>query len=271
MFEALHPRRPGGRVAVWIVAAIALPRRSRPASARFSLGRPSDRGTLGDLQAVAEFSGTIVGFALLVTAWGMRRGYRLAYVTAVLLVALSGAHGIVQFERCRSARRSLGRWTHRPRRHKRAVHALEYPRRDADRCVPVYHRRPLLRNRRSVRAQKRVRRVTTIVDAVYFTIVTASTVGYGDVTRAPKRRVCSLSRWSSSDRRPWPPRSAACSDPRSIPTSPEPVARQRLVSIPTLPQPDTVRRPAQKSSFSGPMRRSHRSSTPSRPARRSRS
>ncbi|WP_345779413.1 hypothetical protein [Natrinema sp. SYSU A 869] len=74
MFEWLHPRRPGGRIAVWIVAAIALASIATGIGAILTRPALEAGGSVGDLQSAAEFSGTIVGFALLVTAWGMRRG-----------------------------------------------------------------------------------------------------------------------------------------------------------------------------------------------------
>ncbi|PGF16813.1 potassium transporter TrkA [Natrinema sp. CBA1119] len=182
MFEALHPRRPGGRVAVWIVAAIALTSIATGVGAILTRPALETGGTLGDLQAVAEFSGTIVGFALLVTAWGMRRGYRLAYVTAVLLVALSGAHGIVQFRAVSVPLVVLsvggltvlvatsGRFTRSSTLDATQIGAFL-----SIVGVLCYGTAGAYALRSGFDG------VTTVVDAVYFTIVTASTVGYGDV------------------------------------------------------------------------------------------
>lgn len=182
MFEALPPRRPGGRIAVWIVAAIALTSIATGVGAILTRPTLETGGTLGDLQAVAEFSGTIVGFALLVTAWGMRRGYRLAYVTAVLLVVLSGAHGIAQF---RAASVPLvvlsvgglvvlvatsGRFTRSSTLDATQIGALL-----SIVGVLCYGTAGAYALRTGFDG------VTTVVDAVYFTAVTASTVGYGDV------------------------------------------------------------------------------------------
>ncbi|MFC6768242.1 ion channel [Natrinema soli] len=182
MFEALHPRRPGGRVAVWIVAAIALTSITTGVGAILTRPALETGGTLGDLQAVAEFSGTIVGFALLVTAWGMRRGYRLAYVTAVLLVVLSGAHGIVQFRAVSVPLVVLsagglavlvatsGRFTRSSTLDATQIGALL-----SIVGVLCYGTAGAYALRTGFDG------VTTVVDAVYFTAVTASTVGYGDV------------------------------------------------------------------------------------------
>lgn len=182
MFEALYPRRPGGRIAVWIVAAIALTSIATGVGAILTRPALETGGTLGDLQAVAEFSGTIVGFALLVTAWGMRRGYRLAYVTAVLLVVLSGAHGIVQFRAVSVPLVVLsvgglvvlvatsGRFTRSSTLDATQIGALL-----SIVGVLCYGTAGAYALRTGFDG------VATVVDAVYFTAVTASTVGYGDV------------------------------------------------------------------------------------------
>ncbi|QLK27137.1 ion channel [Natrinema zhouii] len=182
MFEAFHSRRPGGRVAVWIVAAIALTSIATGVGAILTRPALETGGTLGDLQAVAEFSGTIVGFALLVTAWGMRRGYRLAYVTAVLLIVLSGAHGIVQFRAVSVPLVVLsvgglvvlvatsGRFTRSSTPDATQIGALL-----SIVGVLCYGTAGAYALRTGFDG------VTTVVDAVYFTAVTASTVGYGDV------------------------------------------------------------------------------------------
>ncbi len=182
MFETLHPRRPGSYVAVWIVVAIALTSIATGVGAILTQPALEAGGTLGDLQAVAEFSGTIVGFALLVTAWGMRRGYRLAYVTAVLLVVLSGTHGIVQFRVVSVPLVVLsvgglvvlvatsGRFTRSSSLDATQIGALL-----SIVGVLCYGTAGAYALRTGFDG------VTTVVDAVYFTTVTASTVGYGDV------------------------------------------------------------------------------------------
>ncbi|WP_231587968.1 hypothetical protein [Halostagnicola sp. A56] len=96
MLERLRSRHPRGRVAVWIVTAIALDSIATGVVAIVTEPAVQAGGLWGDLQAVSEFSGTVLGFALLVSAWGMYRGFRLAYVVSAALVLLSGIHGVVQ-------------------------------------------------------------------------------------------------------------------------------------------------------------------------------
>ncbi|SEW09372.1 ion channel [Natrinema salifodinae] len=182
MLDSLHPRRPGGRVAVWIVAAIALASIATGVGAILTQPVLDPGGLLGDLQAAAEFSGTVVGFALLVTAWGMRRGYRLAYVTAVGLVTLAAAHGIVQFRTLSVPLvvLSLGgllvlvatseRFTRSSSLDATQIGALLA-------IVGVF----CYGTAGAYALRSGFDGVESVVDAVYFTVVTASTVGYGDV------------------------------------------------------------------------------------------
>ncbi|MCU4973064.1 NAD-binding protein [Halobacteria archaeon AArc-m2/3/4] len=181
--DRLRPR-PSGRAVVWLVAAIALVSIGTGVAAIVTEPTLGTTGTLGELQAVAEFSGTVVGFALLVTAWGMRRGYRLAYVAAAVLVFLSAAHGVVQ-SRLLSVPLvvvSVGglvvlvftseRFT---RSSSLTLDATQLGALIAIVGVFCYGTAGAY----ALRAE--FTGVETVVDAVYFTLVTASTVGYGDV------------------------------------------------------------------------------------------
>ncbi|WP_247002089.1 NAD-binding protein [Halosolutus gelatinilyticus] len=180
MLERLRTR--GGRVAIWIVVTVALT--SIVTSLVAIVTGPTIRatGTLGTVQSIAEFSGAVIGFVLLVAAWGMRRGYRLAYVAAAGLVVLAAGHGVVQFrlqsvplvvigsggfvvllltsdQFTRSSSLSgaqLGSLVS-------FVGVLCYG------TVGAYALRDEFAE------------LQTVVDAIYFTLVTASTVGYGDV------------------------------------------------------------------------------------------
>lgn len=182
MLERVRSYRPGGRVAVWLVVAVAVT--SIVTGVVAILTRPTleAAGPLGDLQATAEFSGTVIGFALLVTAWGMRRGYRLAYVTAAALVFLAAAHGAVQF-RLFSVPLfvlSIGGL---------AVLVLTSERFTRSSALASTQLGALVAivgvfcygtaGAYTLRAQ--FAELDTVIDAVYFTLVTASTVGYGDI------------------------------------------------------------------------------------------
>ncbi|WP_207587536.1 NAD-binding protein [Halomontanus rarus] len=176
--------RPSGRAAVWLVVAIALVSIGTGVAAIVTQPTIGTTGTLGELQAAAEFSGTVVGFALLVAAWGMRRGYRLAYVAAAILVFLSAAHGVAQ-SRLLSVPLvvvSVGGLVV-------LVFTSERFTRSSSLTLDATQLGALIAivgvfcygTAGAYALRDEFTGVETVVDAVYFTLVTASTVGYGDV------------------------------------------------------------------------------------------
>ncbi|OAQ54777.1 TrkA-N domain-containing protein [Natrinema mahii] len=182
MLEAFRQRRSDGRVAIVIVTVIALMSIATGIGAILTRPALEGGGSLADLQTAAEFSGTVVGFALLVTVWGMRRGYRVAYLVAVGLVFLSGAHGVAQFRALSlplvllsigglvvlvTASRRFTRASHLNATQVGALLAIV--------GVCCYGTAGAYALRSGFDG------VEGVVDAVYFTVVTASTVGYGDV------------------------------------------------------------------------------------------
>ncbi len=48
------------------------------------------------VQQVAGFTGAVTGFLLLVSTWGLRRGYRTAWYSTVALLPITAAQGLVQ-------------------------------------------------------------------------------------------------------------------------------------------------------------------------------
>ncbi|ELY51646.1 ion channel [Natronolimnohabitans innermongolicus] len=185
MLDWLQPRHHGRRIAVWVVAAIGLVSIATGVVAILTDPAIDADGVLGIVQSVAEFSGTVVGFALLVTAWGMQRGYRIAYVAAVGFVCLSAAHGIVQFRTLSvplillSVGGLVVLVTTSDRfRRSTAFDATQIGALLAIVGVFCYGTAGTF----ALRAQ--FDGVETVVDAAYFTVVTASTVGYGDVHAA---------------------------------------------------------------------------------------
>ncbi|ELY47249.1 ion channel [Natronorubrum sulfidifaciens] len=185
MLDSVHPNRFSVRVAVWLVVAVALTSIATGVVAILTDPAVEAAGVLGTLQAVAEFSGTIIGFALLIAAWGMRRGYRVAFVAAVGLVGLSLAHGIVQFRLLSvplvvlsvgglvvlvATSQRFGRSSHLTATQIGALLAL----------VGVF----CYGTAGAYALRGQFDGVDGVVDAVYFTVVTASTVGYGDVHAA---------------------------------------------------------------------------------------
>ncbi|WP_306052445.1 ion channel [Natronococcus wangiae] len=182
MIEHLRGYRPSGRVAVWIVVAIAITSIVTGVVAILTEPVFEGVGLLGDVQAAAEFSGTVVGFALLVTAWGMRRGYRLAYVTAAALVFLAAVHGVAQFRLVSVPLFVLSvgglvvlvftskRFTRSSALGSTQLGALVA-------IVGVF----CYGTAGAYALRTQFDEMHTVVDAVYFTLVTASTVGYGDI------------------------------------------------------------------------------------------
>ncbi|ELZ18966.1 TrkA-N domain-containing protein [Haloterrigena salina JCM 13891] len=185
MFETFRPPRADRRITIRLVVAIALASIATGVAAILTQPAVEADGSLGQLQSVAEFSGTVVGFALLAAAWGMRRGYRLAYAAAAVLVALAAAHGVVQFRALAVplvvlSTGGLLALAATSRRFTRSVVL------DATQVGAVLAIVGVFcygtAGAYALRAQ--FDGVETVVDAVYFTAVTASTVGYGDVHAA---------------------------------------------------------------------------------------
>ncbi len=139
-------------------------------------------GSLGTAQSVAEFSGVVVGFGLLVSAWGLYRGYRIGFISAIILITVAAAHGTAQWRLLSvplvvlssggfvilvvTSRRFTRRTTITPTQLgslTALIGVLCYG------TVGTYT------------LQSEFVGVETVFDALYFTLVTATTVGYGDI------------------------------------------------------------------------------------------
>lgn len=131
----------------------------------------------------AGFTGTITGFLMLLSVYGLRRGYRAAWYSAVVLLPITGIQGLVQ-----SSLLSLPLVAASVL----AMPAVLLNRRFFDRAAELS-----MTQLASLAAIVAVQvygtvgtyalrdefdGVETILDAFYFTLVTASTVGYGDLT-----------------------------------------------------------------------------------------
>ncbi|SIR97358.1 ion channel [Natronorubrum thiooxidans] len=185
MLDSPYPRRPGVRVVVWIVVVIALTSIVTGVVAILTDPAVEGAGVLGTLQTVMEFSGTIVGFALLVTAWGMRRGYRVAFAAAVVLIGLSAAHGIVQYRLLSVplvvlSVGGLVVLVTTSTRFRRSSHFTATQIGALLALVGVF----CYGTAGAYALRRQFDGVDGVVDAIYFTVVTASTVGYGDVHAA---------------------------------------------------------------------------------------
>jgi voltage-gated potassium channel len=134
------------------------------------------------IQQTAGFSGTLTGFVLLISAYGLRRGLRVAWVSAAVLLPLTAVQGLVQ-----SSPLSLPMVV---------LSVLALPtvlatrsRFDRDLSLTTAQIAAGLAlvgvliygTVGAFALRDRFRGIETLLDAFYFTIVTASTVGYGDV------------------------------------------------------------------------------------------
>ncbi|NHN41145.1 potassium channel protein [Halorubellus sp. JP-L1] len=137
----------------------------------------------GGVQQAAGFSGTLTGFVLLVTAASMRRALYVSWLSAVVLLPVTAAQGLVQSSAysiplvALSVVATVVCWWNRAR---------------FDRDVSLSTSQ-IAAGLALVGAQiygtvgtwalrEEFPRVETLADAFYFTVVTASTVGYGDIT-----------------------------------------------------------------------------------------
>jgi voltage-gated potassium channel len=130
----------------------------------------------------AGFTGTLTGFALLTSAAGLRRGYRVAWYSTVALLPVTAVQGLVQssvfsFPLVALSLLSL------------PTLLLKYGRFDRSMpfsvaqlgAVTALGGTLLYGTVGSYALRETFDGLDTWVDALYFTIVTASTVGYGDI------------------------------------------------------------------------------------------
>ncbi|MDY6817741.1 MAG: NAD-binding protein [Halobacteriales archaeon] len=143
------------------------------------------------VQRTAGFTGALTGFLMLAAALGLRRGLRLAWYLTIVLLPMTVIQGLVQ-----SSPLSVPLIV---------LSALAFPnlianRQRFDRSLSLSTSQ-LAAGAAIVGAQiygtvgtyalrEHFSSVTTLVDAFYYTLVTASTVGYGDAT--PQTQVARL-------------------------------------------------------------------------------
>lgn len=145
------------------------------------------------VQALVGFTGVLTGFLMMGSVLGLRRGFRFAWWSTAVLLPVTALQGLLQ-----SSPFSLPLVI---------VSALALPN-------LLAHRRRFTRSLDLTEAQvvaisaivgaqvygtvgafalrEEFANVSTLVDAFYFTLITASTVGYGDVTPAPQSQVAKL-------------------------------------------------------------------------------
>jgi len=121
---------------------------------------------------------------MLGSSFALRNGYRVGWYSTAVLLPLTAIQGLMQasvlsFPLVALSIVSMPRTRVQSRSIRQAVLAVA----DPTRCGRGARDRNLVRDDRHVRALRdQFNGVETIVDAFYFTVVTASTVGYGDVT-----------------------------------------------------------------------------------------
>jgi voltage-gated potassium channel len=134
-------------------------------------------------RTTAGFTGTLTGFLLLGSALGLRRGLRAAWYSTIGLLVVSAAQGLIQASETSIPLVVLSVL---------ALPAVAFNRRRFDRpmsltatqtaAVLALSGSQLYITAGAYALREEFRGVETLVDAIYFAIVTSSTVGYGDIT-----------------------------------------------------------------------------------------
>lgn len=135
------------------------------------------------VRRTAGFTGTLTGFLMLVSAWELRRGYRIAWYGTVLLFPITAIQGVIQasvysvplvvcsvlaIPTVLLNYRRFDRKTSLSTTQLAAIVSL-----GGTLCYGTIGTYSL---------REDFGAVDTVTDAFYFTVVTATTVGYGDVT-----------------------------------------------------------------------------------------
>jgi len=178
----------GTRLSVGLTFAVAI---LSVISGVANIGATGLTGELGALvppavQRIAGFTGALTGFTMFGSVLGLRRGLRAAWRSTVLLLPLTALQGLIQphavsvplvalsllsMPVVASNRRHFDREIHLSTTQIAAAAAVVGA--QSYGTVGTYALREDFGN------------VSTLVDAFYFTLVTSSTVGFGDVTPAP--------------------------------------------------------------------------------------
>ncbi len=131
----------------------------------------------------AGFTGTLTGFFMLVSVYGLRRGYRIAWYSVIVLLPVTGIQGLVQssilsFPLVMASIISMPTVILNRQFFDRTVDMTmaQLASLAAIVAVQVYG------TVGTYALRDEFTEVNTVLDAFYFTLVTASTVGYGDLT-----------------------------------------------------------------------------------------
>ena len=135
------------------------------------------------VQQAAGFTGALTGFLLLMSAAGLRRGYRVAWYSTLVLLPVTAAHGLIQSSPLSLPLVGLSLVslptilaTYRRFDRPVSISAAQLGASAALTGTLIYGTAGTYTLRESYVG------VDSLTDALYFTVVTASTVGYGDIT-----------------------------------------------------------------------------------------
>ena len=189
---ALRSRRSGTRVAVWLTTlAAVLSLATGVANITVGVGAGPLAGFVPDVvQETAGFTGTVTGFLLLLGARGLRRRLRAGWYVAVVLLPLTAVQGVVQGSLFSLPLVVLSLLS---------IPAVALNRGRFDRSLSVSNTQSaaILALAGSLtygtvgafalREEFEEGAIETLLDALYYAVVTATTVGYGDIAPVTQR------------------------------------------------------------------------------------
>lgn len=195
--EATWWRGVGRRLTVGLVFAVAI---LSVLTGIANIGSQSLVGPLAEyvppaVQRIAGFTGAVTGFLIIASAFGLRRGLRSAWTSTAILLPITALQGLLQ-----SSPLSLplvilsivampNLWANRSRFDRR----LQLTTNQLAATGAIVGAQ-LYGTIGAYALRDEFNGVSTLVDAFYFTIVTASTVGYGDITPlSPMARLFGMS------------------------------------------------------------------------------
>ncbi|MDG5776391.1 NAD-binding protein [Haloarculaceae archaeon H-GB2-1] len=180
----------GARAAIWMTTAVAL---LSFATGIVNIGNSGVQGPLASMvplavQRAAGFTGAFTGFLMLGSAYGMRRRFRVAWYTTVVLLPMTAIQGLVQSSEFSVPLVVLSTVSlptvllnHRRFDRELDLTATQLAAMAALGGTQIYG------TVGAYALRSEFTNVDTLTDAFYFTLVTASTVGYGDLTPASQQ------------------------------------------------------------------------------------